>query len=271
MGFLPSHHLDNHLNGNQLVQLKKLDPISRDFYICRGKRGRPSERPATLFGSSYATAGSDGQMVVELKVDVIPVWDDNYVFAVCLPESVWIIDPADFSTVDCYLKRKDLTPTTILNTHHHFDHVGGNEDFKKAYDLEIWANVNDKARIPGHTKTVTPGQSYLLDGVNIEVIDVPGHTIGHIAYFLPDHKILLRGIPFSLGCGRLFEGTPAQMLSSLSLQIPAVRDYGMRHMSIPWLMVNLLRQWSLKIRIYGFICSNVKICVPSGSLQFLSI
>ncbi|NRA66474.1 MAG: hydroxyacylglutathione hydrolase [Pseudobacteriovorax sp.] len=157
-------------------------------------------------------------MVVELNVDVIPVWDDNYVFAVRLPESVWIIDPADFSTVDGYLKSKDLTPTTILNTHHHFDHVGGNEDFKKAYDLEIWANVNDKARIPGHTKAVTPGQSYLLDGVNIEVIDVPGHTIGHIAYFLPDHKILFAGDTlFSLGCGRLFEGTPAQMLSSLSL------------------------------------------------------
>ncbi|WP_019995806.1 hydroxyacylglutathione hydrolase [Aureimonas ureilytica] len=106
--------------------------------------------------------------------------------------------------------------THILTTHHHDDHVSANEALKARFGAEIIGPAEEAARIPGLDRPVRGGDRFALGAIEVEVIDTPGHTAGGISYFLPGEKLLFAADAlFSLGCGRLFEGSPAQMWESL--------------------------------------------------------
>jgi hydroxyacylglutathione hydrolase len=115
------------------------------------------------------------------------------------------------------LEERGWSLTHILNTHHHADHAGGNLELKRRTGCRIVGPRADAARIPGIDVEVGDGDAFELGSHRIEVFDTPGHTRGHIVYFFPQDDVAFVGDTlFSLGCGRLFEGTPAQMWSSLT-------------------------------------------------------
>ena len=153
-----------------------------------------------------------------LEIRRIPVLKDNYVWLAREPASgaTAVVDPAVVDPVVDALKAEGWTLTHILNTHHHGDHTGGNLALKKAYGCTIVGPRADRDRIPGIDIEVGDGESYALGEATAQVFDVPGHTRGHIAYWFADDAALFCGDTlFAMGCGRLFEGTPAQMWRSL--------------------------------------------------------
>ena len=104
----------------------------------------------------------------------------------------------------------------ILNTHHHLDHVGANLELKKRYNCEIVGNKKDKDRIPGISICLTEGEKLKIGDAECKVIEVSGHTVGHISFYFEKENLIFCGDTlFSLGCGRLFEGTPEIMVESL--------------------------------------------------------
>lgn len=154
-----------------------------------------------------------------LDVRQIPVLNDNYVYLARDRASgaCAAIDPAVAGPVLAALDALGWRLSHILNTHHHHDHVGGNLELKRATGCAIVGNVADAARIPGIDVRVGDGDTVALGESSAEVIAVSGHTVGHIAYWFAGDAVLFCGDTlFALGCGRLFEGTPAQMWRSLS-------------------------------------------------------
>jgi hydroxyacylglutathione hydrolase len=152
-----------------------------------------------------------------LSVLPIPAFNDNYLWLVHNGKNAVVVDPGDAQPVLDTLKKHQLSLSAILLTHHHGDHVGGVEKLLKNYDVPVFGPRND--RIGSVTVPLSEGDSVDLPelGVGFSVLDVPGHTLGHIAYFSREKKWLFCGDTlFAGGCGRLFEGTPAQMLDSLS-------------------------------------------------------
>jgi hydroxyacylglutathione hydrolase len=153
-----------------------------------------------------------------LEIVQLPVLKDNYVYLVREPRAgaVGVVDPAVADAVEAELDRRGWRLTHILNTHHHADHVGGNLRLKQRYGAAVVGPRADRQRIPGIDVAVGEGDDYLFGREAARVFDVPGHTSGHIAYWFKESRALFCGdTMFSLGCGRLFEGTPRQMWESL--------------------------------------------------------
>ena len=153
-----------------------------------------------------------------LEVHQIPVLSDNYVYVARDPETgvCAAVDPAVAGPVLDTLDRLGWSLTMILNTHHHHDHVGGNLELKKATGCTIVGNRADARRIPGIDIGVGEGDEVAIGSQKARVIEISGHTVGHIAYWFEVARTLFCGDTlFALGCGRLFEGTAAQMWSSL--------------------------------------------------------
>ena len=127
------------------------------------------------------------------------------------------IDAPELKPILALLDDRGWTLTHVFTTHHHGDHVEANLDLKAKYSLTITGPHMEADRIPGIDKTVKGGDHFEFAGHRVEVIDCPGHTLGGISYFIPSQKLLFAADTlFSLGCGRLLEGTPDQMWSSLS-------------------------------------------------------
>jgi len=154
-----------------------------------------------------------------LNIEIIPCLNDNYSYLLCDKDTntVAIIDPSDFNHCDKIINNKYNKLDYILNTHHHFDHVGGNQKLKEKYKSKVLGFELDKDRIPGIDIALKERQSFKIGNTSFEVIFIPGHTKGHIAFYSKDEKIVFTGDTlFSLGCGRVFEGTYEQMFSSLN-------------------------------------------------------
>ena len=152
-------------------------------------------------------------------VNLIPCLADNYSYCIIDPENknVILIDPAEFGAIDNFLKNKNLTPNYILNTHHHSDHVGGNILLKQKYNCSILGFASDRERIPGIDTFLKDRETTKIGNLEIETHHAPGHTAGHVFYYLKKEKIAFVGdIIFSLGCGRVFEGTMEQMYHSVN-------------------------------------------------------
>lgn len=164
----------------------------------------------------------------------IPVWRDNYIYLVHEGDQAFVVDPTEAAPVLDVLKRHSLKLTTILNTHHHADHVGGNLELVEATGCRVAGPAHDADRIPGITDRVEVGTTHEAAGLSLRVLDVRAHTRGHICFAL-DHALekvwrhghgreavaieRLAGRPalfvgdslFLGGVGRLFEGTPEQL------------------------------------------------------------
>jgi hydroxyacylglutathione hydrolase len=154
-----------------------------------------------------------------LTIHRIPALKDNYLWLAVEPAAgaVAVVDPAEAAPVRTLLASLGLRLTHILNTHHHRDHTGANLELKDEFGLTIIGPRADRDRIPGIDVAVGDGDTVRLGNAEAQVFDVPGHTRGHIAYWFAESDALFCGDTlFALGCGRLFEGTPEQMWTSLS-------------------------------------------------------
>ena len=153
-----------------------------------------------------------------LTILQIPVLTDNYIYLIHDPVSkeTAVIDPALAPPVLDVLAEKNWRLTTILNTHHHWDHVGGNLELKQKTGCKIIAAQSDSNRIPGIDSGIGDGDVISLGTHTARIIATPGHTSGHIVYYFAEDGALFCGDTlFVMGCGRLFEGTPEQMYDSL--------------------------------------------------------
>ena len=154
-----------------------------------------------------------------MQLEIIPCLNDNYSYLIKDDQTstVAIIDPSEFDPCDKKINQKYKKLDFILNTHHHFDHVGGNTELKKKYGSKILGFEQDKKRIPEIDVQLKDGQEFKVGNLNFKVIYIPGHTLGHIAFYLEKEKVVFTGDTlFSLGCGRIFEGTYQQMFNSLN-------------------------------------------------------
>lgn len=154
----------------------------------------------------------------ELDIRQIPALRDNYIYLIRDPESgaVAALDPSEAVPVFRALEETGWRLTHVLNTHHHHDHTGGNAELKAATGCTIVGPRADRERIPEIDIAVGDGEDYALGAATARVFDVPGHTRGHIAFWFSGSRALFCGDTlFLMGCGRLFEGTPAQMWNSL--------------------------------------------------------
>jgi hydroxyacylglutathione hydrolase len=157
--------------------------------------------------------------VSQIDVEQIPVLSDNYVYLVRdrATGKTAVVDPAVSEPVQQRLSALGWTLTHILNTHHHGDHVGGNLALKAATGCVIVGPKADRDRIPGIDVALGDGERFRLGEAEAKVFDVPGHTRGHVAYWFEESEALFCGDTlFACGCGRMFEGSPAQMWASLS-------------------------------------------------------
>ena len=153
-----------------------------------------------------------------LKVHMFPALSDNYCFLAHDEPSglTAVIDTPEVAAIERALDQTGWQLNYILNTHHHFDHAGGNLELKEKTGCTIVGAANDAARIPGIDVQLHDSDVFELGQSKAKVLEVPGHTTGHIAYWFENDKIAFVGDTlFALGCGRLFEGTPAQMWHSL--------------------------------------------------------
>jgi hydroxyacylglutathione hydrolase len=153
-----------------------------------------------------------------MNIQIIACLNDNYSYLLHDENSntVAIVDPSEFEVCDKIIEKSFKKLDFILNTHHHYDHVGGNEELKKKYKSTVIGFENDKNRIPGIDKTLKDNQNFKIGTLNFNTIFIPGHTKGHIAFYFKKEKTIFTGDTlFSLGCGRLFEGTYDQMFQSL--------------------------------------------------------
>ncbi|WP_374385042.1 hydroxyacylglutathione hydrolase [Dongia sp.] len=161
-----------------------------------------------------------------LEIVVFPMLSDNYGFLIHEPltGATAVVDPAEAAPTLAACDARGWRLTHIFNTHHHGDHVGGNLDLKAKTGCTIVGPAYDRDRIPGLDIAVDEASGADLGNRHAKVFFVPGHTRGHIAYWFAEDAALFCGDTlFALGCGRLFEGTPAQMWQSL-LKLRALPD-----------------------------------------------
>lgn len=152
-----------------------------------------------------------------IQLLALPAFTDNYIWIFHDSQNAWVVDPGDAAPVNAWLQQTGLRLQGVLVTHHHADHTGGVEELRHSTGAAVWGPAYEN--LPEPVQRVSGGDQVQALGMLLQVIDVPGHTAGHVAYFAPT----LAGTPvlfcgdtlFSGGCGRLFEGTPAQMLTSL--------------------------------------------------------
>ncbi len=154
-----------------------------------------------------------------MEVKIIPCLNDNYSYLIFdnSNKNACVIDPSESKPVIKAIEENKVKLKYILNTHHHYDHVGGNKELKEKYDSKIVGFKDDKDRIPEIDILVEDNQIWKEGNFEAKIYHIPGHTTGHIAFhFFKEKKIFTGDTLFSLGCGRIFEGTYEQMFNSLN-------------------------------------------------------
>ncbi len=150
-----------------------------------------------------------------MRVTAIPAFRDNYVWALHDDRSAILVDPGEAAPILAWLDSHHLKPVAILVTHHHADHVGGIRELAARHDLPVYGPARES--IPGRTHPLAGGETINIEalGLGFQVLATPGHTLGHLCY-VGQGALFCGDTLFSCGCGRLFEGTPAQMHASLA-------------------------------------------------------
>ncbi len=158
----------------------------------------------------------------------IPVWSDNYAYLLITSNgSCAVVDSPEAAPILEVIEARGLQLTHIFNTHHHPDHVGANTELQDRFpSLEIWGGQYDfeHSRIPGQTRTLTHNERFSWGGAECRVLEVPGHTLGHIAYAFDTGAVFVGDTLFVGGCGRLFEGDAAMMTHSLYVVLGELPD-----------------------------------------------
>ena len=152
-----------------------------------------------------------------MQIFQIPDLEDNYIHVLRCNGKTAVVDPSTAPPVNQFLQQKGWSLDVILNTHHHWDHVGGNEKLKNKWHCPVLGFLKDAHRIPGIDQTLEDNQDWTWEDQVCQVLFIPGHTLGHIALWFKTSSVLFSGDTlFSMGCGRLFEGTAKQMFESLN-------------------------------------------------------
>jgi hydroxyacylglutathione hydrolase len=154
-----------------------------------------------------------------MRVEIIPCLQDNYSYLIIDENnnSACVVDPGEAKPIVDYLKNKNIKLKYILNTHHHFDHIGGNEYLKKKFGSIVVGFKKDINRIPEIDVLLEDNQIWKAENFKAKIIHIPGHTTGHICFHFFQEKLVFTGDTlFSLGCGRIFEGTYKEMFESLN-------------------------------------------------------
>lgn len=157
-------------------------------------------------------------MTSPLEIELVPCLRDNYAYLLhdTHTGTVGVVDPSESVPVINALKRRNQNLTYILNTHHHYDHTGGNIELKAKYGAKVIGSIKDKDRIPGIDIALRDGEIWMFAGHQVLIMETPGHTTGHVSFYFPESAVIFTGDTlFSLSCGKLFEGTPEQMFTSL--------------------------------------------------------
>jgi hydroxyacylglutathione hydrolase len=153
-----------------------------------------------------------------MKIQIIPCLKDNYSYLIIDEKSniACVVDPSEAEPIIKYLEDTQIKLKFILNTHHHYDHVGGNKKLKEKYGASVVGYIGDKERIPEIDILVSDQETWIYKNFEAKIIHIPGHTLGHICfYFYKNDSVFTGDTLFSLGCGRIFEGTYEQMFDSL--------------------------------------------------------
>ncbi|MDB3894019.1 hydroxyacylglutathione hydrolase [Candidatus Pelagibacter sp.] len=151
-------------------------------------------------------------------VKIIPCLQDNYSYLIIDENNnACVVDPSEAKPVIDLVERESINLEYILNTHHHYDHIGGNEELKKRYNSIVVGYNGDAKRIPGIDVLVENNQVWKGDNFEAKIIHIPGHTTGHVSFHFFKEKLIFTGDTlFSLGCGKIFEGTYQEMFESLN-------------------------------------------------------
>lgn len=149
-----------------------------------------------------------------MKITAIPAFRDNYVWAIHDDHAAILVDPGEAAPILAWLEARHIVPSALLITHHHADHTGGIAALRARYPVPVYAPARES--IPGTTHPLQGGESLVFPELDLEfsVLDTPGHTRGHLCY-VGQGALFCGDTLFSCGCGRLFEGTPAQMYAAL--------------------------------------------------------
>ena len=153
-----------------------------------------------------------------MRIQIIPCLQDNYSYLIIDEKKniACVIDPSEADPIIEYLENNNIKLKFILNTHHHYDHVGGNKKLKEKYKASVLGFKGDKERIPEIDILLNDQETWKYENFEAKIIHIPGHTLGHIGfYFYKEQSIFTGDTLFSLGCGKLFEGTYLQMFNSL--------------------------------------------------------
>ncbi len=157
--------------------------------------------------------------MAKLEITLVPQLSDNYSYVMRCEDTgdVGIVDCPDAEDMIAFLNKKGWTPKAIFLTHHHWDHIDGTKGLKEKYSgLKVYGYVHDQKRLPDATDFLDEGDTVFLGACEAKVLFTPGHTIGHIAYhFAGSDAVFCGDTMFAAGCGRVFEGTFAQMHESM--------------------------------------------------------
>jgi hydroxyacylglutathione hydrolase len=170
--------------------------------------------------------GRAGEYRWGVQVHLVPCLRDNYAYLVHREGSTQalVVDASEEAPVLAALGGLGLTPVAILATHHHVDHVGGNEGMLARYPyLKVFGHRSDRGRIPGQTEFVDDQQEFDVAGLGVKALHIPGHTLGAVAY-VAEGAAFTGDTLFAAGCGRLFEGSAAQMYESLNVTLGSLPD-----------------------------------------------